>query len=73
MWINRDVYNGLSVLPYWGGTYKQAPFEDITKEEYESRIATLKSIDLTKVIELDDSVDFGQVQACAGGSCEINI
>jgi ribonucleoside-diphosphate reductase alpha chain len=73
MWTNRDVYNGLSVLPYWGGTYKQAPFEDITKEEYESRIATLKSIDLTKVIELDDSVDFSQVQACAGGSCEINI
>jgi ribonucleoside-diphosphate reductase alpha chain len=73
MWTNRDVYNGLSVLPYWGGTYKQAPFEDITKEEYESRISTIKSIDLTKVIELDDSVDFGQVQACAGGSCEINI
>jgi ribonucleoside-diphosphate reductase alpha chain len=73
MWTNRDVYNGLSVLPYWGGTYKQAPFEDITKEEYESRISTIKSIDLTKVIELDDSVDFGQVQACSGGSCEINI
>jgi ribonucleoside-diphosphate reductase alpha chain len=73
MWENRDVYNGLSVLPYSEHTYKQAPFEDITKEEYESRIASLKSIDLTKVIELDDSVDFGQVQACAGGSCEINI
>ena len=73
MWENREVYNGLSVLPFFGGTYKQAPFEDITKEEYESRIATLKSIDLTKVIELDDSVDFGQVAACAGGACEIQI
>jgi ribonucleoside-diphosphate reductase alpha chain len=73
MWTNREVYNGLSVLPYFGGTYKQAPFEDITKEEYETRIASLKSIDLTKVIELDDSVDFGQVAACAGGACEINI
>ena len=71
MWTNRDVYNGLSVLPFFGGTYKQAPFEDITKEEYEQRIASLKSIDLTKVIELDDSVDFGQVAACAGGACEI--
>jgi ribonucleoside-triphosphate reductase len=73
MWENRDVYNGLSVLPFFGGTYKQAPFEDITKEEYETRIASLKSIDLTKVIELDDSVDFGQVSACSGSQCEINI
>jgi ribonucleoside-diphosphate reductase alpha chain len=71
MWDNREHYNGLSVLPYWGGTYQQAPFEDITKEQYESRIATLKSIDLTKVMELDDTVDFGQVAACAGGSCSI--
>ena len=73
MWNHRESYNGLSVLPYWGGTYQQAPFEDITKEEYEKRVGTLKSIDLTKVIELDDSVDFGQVAACAGGACEINI
>ena len=27
MWENREVYNGLSVLPYFGGSYKQAPFE----------------------------------------------
>jgi len=72
MWTNRDVYNGLSVLPYWGGNYSQAPFEDITKEEYEKRIESLKSVDLTKVMELDDSVDFGQVAACAGGACEIS-
>jgi len=71
MWENRDVYNGLSVLPYWGGSYVQAPFEDITKEEYEKRIATLKHIDLTKVVEIDDNVEFGQVTACAGGACTI--
>lgn len=71
MWENRDVYNGLSVLPYFGGTYKQAPFEDITEEEYNNRIAHLTSVDLTKVIEQDDTVDFGQVAACAGGACEI--
>ena len=73
MWTNREVYNGLSVLPHFGGTYKQAPFEDITKEEYEERISHLKNVDLTKVLELDDTVDFGQVAACAGGACEINI
>ena len=66
------MYNGLSVLPYWGGSYVQAPFEDITKEAYEERVKTLKSIDLTKVIELEDTVEFGQIAACAGGQCEIN-
>jgi len=71
MWDNREVYNGLSVLPYFGGSYKQAPFEDITKEQYEEKIISLQSVDLTKVTELDDSVDFGQVAACAGGACEI--
>jgi ribonucleoside-diphosphate reductase alpha chain len=71
MWDNRAHYNGLSVLPFFGGTYKQAPFEDITEEQYNARINTLKAIDLTKVMELDDTVDFGQVAACAGGACEI--
>ena len=61
MWENRDVYNGLSVLNYDGGSYIQAPFQDITQEEYEKRIKTLKTIDLSKVVEIDDSVDFGQV------------
>jgi ribonucleoside-diphosphate reductase alpha chain len=74
MWDNREVYNGLSVLPYFGGSYKQAPFEDITEEEYNNRIKSLKSIDLTKVMELDDTVDFGAIAACSGpGGCEVNI
>ena len=71
MWNNRDVYNGLSVLPYFGGSYKQAPFEDITEEQYNEKISHLKSIDLTKVMEIDDNVEFSQVAACAGGACEI--
>ena len=73
MWDNRDVYNGLSVLPYWGGTYSQAPFEDIIEEDYNIRLNSLKAIDLTKVMELDDTVDFGAIQACGGGACEINL
>ena len=72
MWNNKDYYNGLSVLPYWGGTYKQAPFEDITEEEYNTRLAALHTLDLTNVMELDDTVEFGQVAACAGGACEVN-
>lgn len=69
MWENREFYNGLSVLPYWGGTYQQAPFEDITEEEYNKRIVTLKELDLTNVTEANDNVEFGQVAACAGGAC----
>lgn len=71
MWQNREHYNGLSVLPYSGGSYKQAPFEDITKEEYEKRIGLLHDIDLTKIVEMDDNVDFGAIAACAGGACEV--
>jgi ribonucleoside-diphosphate reductase alpha chain len=73
MWENRDVYNGLSVLPYFGGSYKQAPFEDITKEQYEEKVSHLKSIDLRNVVEMDDTVDFGAIPACAGAACDINI
>ena len=69
MWKNRDTYNGLSVLNYWGGSYQQAPFEDITEEEYNKRIVTLKELDLTNVTEAKDNVEFGQVAACAGGAC----
>jgi ribonucleoside-diphosphate reductase alpha chain len=71
MWQYREHYNGLSVLNYDGGSYVQAPFSDISREEYEERIKTLKSLDLTKVIEIDDNVEFSQVSACAGGSCSI--
>ena len=71
MWENREHYNGLSVLPYFGGSYQQAPFSDITEEEYNERIKSLKSLDLTKVTELDDNVEFSQTNACAGGSCSI--
>jgi len=71
MWENRKVYNGLSVLPYDGGTYKQAPFEDCSKETYEAMLATLEEVDLTKVIEVEDNTDLSGELACAGGACEI--
>jgi ribonucleoside-triphosphate reductase len=71
MWKNRKFYNGLSVLPYNGGTYTQAPFEDCTKEDFERLSATLKDVDLTRVIELQDNTDLRGEAACAGGACEI--
>ncbi len=72
MWDNQTHYNGLSVLPYFGHTYRQAPFEDITRTEYEAKMSSLHTLDLTNVIELDDTVEFGQVAACAGGACEVS-
>ena len=71
MWANKDYYNGLSVLPYNGGTYKQTPFEDCTKEVYEQMMATLKDVDLTKVVEMQDNTTFGDNIACGGAGCEI--
>jgi len=71
MWKNRKFYNGLSVLPYNGGTYTQAPFEDCTEEEFNRLVITLKDVDLTKVIELQDNTDLRGEAACAGGACEI--
>jgi len=71
MWKNRDYYNGLAVLPYDGGNYVQAPFEDITKQKYEEMSRTLQNVDLTKVIELEDKTDLSGELACAGGNCEI--
>lgn len=72
MWDNRQHYNGLSVLPYDGGTYVQTPFESCTEQEYNARIKTLVDVDLTKVHEIDDNTAFTQDTACAGGKCEIN-
>lgn len=71
MWDNREHYNGLSVLPYNGGTYQQAPFEDCDEETYNTMMNSLSSVDLTKVIELQDNTNLSGEVACAGGACEI--
>lgn len=73
MWDNRSSYNGLSVLPYDGGSYTQAPFEDCSKETYEAMMSSLSSIDLTKVTEEEDNTDLKGEVACAGGACEIKF
>ena len=71
MWDNKDSYNGLSVLPYDGGTYTQAPFEDIDKETYERMMGSLSKVDLSNIIEEEDETDLKGELACAGGACEI--
>ena len=71
MWDNREHYNGLSVLPYNGGTYQQAPFEDCDVEKYESMMKSLSNVNLAKIVELQDNTDLSGEVACAGGACEI--
>ena len=72
MWENTNSFNGLSVLPYDGGSYKQSPFEDCSKETYEALVSTLKNVDLTLVTEKVDDTDHSNELACAGGACEIS-
>jgi ribonucleoside-diphosphate reductase alpha chain len=71
MWNNKEFYNGLSVLPYNGGTYVQAPFEDITEEKYNDMMKTLMLVDIASIEEDEDETDLTGELACAGGACEI--
>jgi len=71
MWKYKETFNGLSVLPYFGGSYVQAPFEDITKEEFERMEKFLHNIDLTKVVEFNDDTNLMDQVACAGAACEV--
>jgi ribonucleoside-diphosphate reductase alpha chain len=73
MWTNKENFTALSVLPHSEHTYIQAPFEDITQEKYEELISHLHNIDLSQVVELDDTTDLSGEVACGGGGmgCEV--
>ena len=71
MWENRHTYNGIALLPYDGGTYTQAPFEDCDEETYNKMLDLVKNINLTDVIEKEDYTNLKDQAACAGGACEI--
>lgn len=73
MWDERDLYSGISLLPYDGGTYEQAPFEEVDKATYEELSKKVTNIDLTKVIESEDNTDRLKQIACAGGVCEVEL
>lgn len=74
MWEHRNDYNGISVLPYDGGTYVQAPFEDCTEQEYNELMTYIESqgsFDLSQVIEEEDATNHTGELACAGGACTV--
>jgi ribonucleoside-diphosphate reductase alpha chain len=73
-WIykNFDHVCGVSLLPYDGGIYKQAPYQPITKEQYEELVACMPKInwlDLQRY-EKDDQTSGSREIACSGGTCE---
>jgi ribonucleoside-triphosphate reductase len=72
MWANRESYNGISLLPHDGGTYVQAPFEEISKEQYEKLAAEIPQVDLYDVTYGKQTKDErAQVLACVGDSCTL--
>jgi ribonucleoside-diphosphate reductase alpha chain len=71
LWDNREFYNGVSVLPFSDHTYIQSPFEDITEEKYNQLMETLKDVDLSAIVEMEDNTEHSQEAACAGGKCDI--
>ena len=71
-WEHFDEVTGVSYLPYDGGTYRQAPYEEITHLEYENLMDAMpKGIDWDKFIEGTDNVEGAQTLACTAGACEI--
>lgn len=73
VWDNFDDIVGLSFLPYDGGNYKLAPYEEITEEEYLDAIQDFPKIDFQRLAEFE-TYDQGQGSseiACTGGTCEI--
>jgi ribonucleoside-diphosphate reductase alpha chain len=73
MWENRETFNGISVLPFDGGSYVQPPYTDCTKEKYEEMMTSLSKIDLTQVIEMTDNTNLTAEAACAGNNCEVVV
>ncbi len=76
MWDNRDIYNGISLLDYDGGTYPQMPFEDCSEDHY---LLLSKSLEdkaetfvIEDILEEEDNTNHSGEAACSGGSCEVS-
>ena len=74
-WNNFDHLSGVSFLPYSDHTYKQAPYQEISKEEYGKvkKMMPKKAIDWTQLkdFEEEDNTTGSQELACTGGVCEL--
>jgi ribonucleoside-diphosphate reductase alpha chain len=71
LWNNKNHFTALSFLPEDLGTYVQAPYETITKEQFEEKVKHLHAIDLSKVVEFGDNTALMENIACSGNLCEV--
>ena len=75
-WVyeNFNYMSGVSFLPFSEHTYKQAPYQDCNKEEYEMLLDKMpKIVEWNKLSEYEqtDMTIGAQELACAAGFCEI--
>jgi ribonucleoside-triphosphate reductase (thioredoxin) len=70
-WDHFDEISGVSYLPYDGGTYRQAPYEECTEEEYNKLKASIPVVNWLELKENTDNVEGAQMLACSAGVCEI--
>lgn len=72
VWNHFDEVTGVSFLPMDGGTYRQAPYEAVTKEEHDALAAVMpKDIDWNTFVEVTDNVEGVQTLSCTAGACEL--
>ena len=71
MWENRNSYSAMSCLPEDLGSYKQAPYETITEEQFIEMSKNLHNVNLKNVVEISDETNLVDQAACAGNNCEI--
>lgn len=72
VWEHFDEVTGVSFLPMDGGTYKQAPYEECTEEQYNKlKLLVPDSVDWSNFKEYDDNVEGAQTLSCTAGGCEI--
>lgn len=74
-WVYKhfDEMSGVSFLPFSDHTYTQAPYEDLSHDDYLALQAEYEAIevDWSDFLEEDDNTEGAQTLACTGGSCEI--
>jgi ribonucleoside-diphosphate reductase alpha chain len=72
-WVYKhfNVMSGVSFLPFDGGVYKQAPYQECKKSEYTKLLKATPDVVWEELEESDDNTSSSQTLACTGGACEL--